>query len=74
MKAKSIEDYLIDMINQKYAKRVFSQLATDHEREFLLAGRDPDAKEYEWMVTRALEIHRNLNVNEGKEDAEETEN
>jgi succinate dehydrogenase flavin-adding protein (antitoxin of CptAB toxin-antitoxin module) len=59
---KSIEDYILDMINQRYAKRVFSQLATEHERNFVDLGKDPDHKEYEWMVKRALEIHRALNI------------
>lgn len=68
---KSIEDYLIDLINQKYAKRVFSQLATEHEKKYLEMGADPDYREYEWMVARALEIHKALNLkgtgNEQKE-------
>lgn len=67
-KAKSIEEYLIDLINQKYAKRVFQQMNTDFERLTLERGSDPSAKEYEWMVNRALEIHRQLNVGETDEE------
>lgn len=66
---KSVEDYLMDMINARYAKRVMSQLNTEHERDFMDLGKDPDHKEYEWMVKRALEIHRAMNVKDG-EDAE----
>ena len=73
MKAKGVEEYLIELINQKYAKRVFSQMNTEHERAFLLAGSEPSAKEYEWMVKRAMEIHRSLNTSKGEDDAEEAE-
>jgi hypothetical protein len=59
---KTIEDYLIDLINQKYAKRVFSQLVTEHEKKYLELGQDPDYREYDWMVNRALEIHKALNL------------
>lgn len=71
-KATSIEEYLIDYINQKYAKRVMQQLNTEFERRTLQYGSDPSAKEYEWMVDRALEIHRNLNKSP-VEDADEKE-
>lgn len=77
MERKSIEDYLIDLINQKYAKRVFSMLTTEHEKKFLDLGENPNYREYEWMIQRALEIHRQLNVNEeeiGDNDAKETAN
>ncbi len=59
---KTVEDYLIDMINAKYARRIMSQLVTEHERKFMELGKDPDHREYEWMVKRALEIHRAMNV------------
>lgn len=67
---KSIEDYLMDMINQRYAKRVFAQLATEHEKNYMDMGLNPDHKEYEWMVKRALEIHKALNLKDN-EDAKE---
>lgn len=59
---KSVEDYLLDLINQRYAKRVFSILATEHEKRFLDLGKDPDYREYEWMRKRALEIHQQINL------------
>ena len=62
---KSIEDYLEDMINQKYAKRVFQIMNTEHERIFLDLGKNPDYREYEWMKKRALEIHRETNTAPG---------
>lgn len=64
MEKRSIEDYLIDMINQRYAKRVFAKLATEHERQFMNLGKDPNYREYEWMINRALEIHKRLNTTE----------
>lgn len=58
---KTVEDYLIDIIRQKYAKRVLSQLNTEYERMFIDAGKDPDIGEYNWMVKRVMEIHREMN-------------
>lgn len=69
-RVKSIEDYLMDMINQRYARRVFSKLATEHEKNFMDLGKNPDYKEYEWMVARAMEIHRTLNMKDGKNEQE----
>jgi len=63
---KSIEDYLMDMINQRYAKRVFAKVATEHEKQFKDLGKDPSYREYEWMVNRALEIHKQLNTSPDK--------
>ena len=71
MKRNNIEEYLIDLINQKYAKRVFSQVATEHETQFLDLGKTPNRKEYEWMVARAIAIHREMNITEGEDDAGE---
>ena len=69
---KTVEDYLIDIVRQKYAKRVLSQLNTEYERLFIDAGKDPDIGEYNWMVKRVLEINRELNKPEkaGEEHAE----
>ena len=71
MKRNSIEEYLVDLINQRYAKRVFSQVATEHERQFEDLGKQPNYKEYEWMVNRAMEIHREQNITEGEDNAGE---
>lgn len=62
MKGENIEDYLVDMINQKYAKRVMQKMNTEWEKLTLERGSDPGGKEYEWMVKRALDIHRGMNV------------
>lgn len=76
MADKGIEDYLLDMINQRYAKRVFQIMATEHEQQFLDLGKNPDYREYEWMKRRALEIHRatNLSPGPGETDEKEAEN
>ena len=60
MDSKTIEDYLLDLINQKFAKRVFSVLATEHERLFLDKGKDPEGGEYKWMRQRALELIKDV--------------
>lgn len=65
----SIEDYLIDLLNQKYAKRVMQKMNTEWEKLTIERGSEPGASEYEWMVKRALEIHRELNITPGKEKA-----
>ena len=55
----SVEDYLIDRINQKYAGRIFQKLNTEWEK-LGMQGAEPGVTEYEHMVKRALEIHRQL--------------
>ncbi len=70
MKRKGIEEYLIDMVDQKYAKRVFQKMNTEYERLTLEHGSNPSLKEYEWMVKKALEIHRNMNVTPELEDGD----
>lgn len=71
---RTVEDYLIDIIRQKYAKRVLSKLNTEYERLFIDAGKAPDIGEYNWMVKRVLEINREMNKPEvaGEEHAKET--
>jgi len=73
----SVEDYLIDRINQKYAGRIFQKLNTEWEK-LGMQGAEPGVTEYEHMVKRALEIHRQLTTvpdEKGDEqDDEETEN
>ena len=58
----SVEDYLIDRINQKYAGRIFQKLNTEWEK-LGMQGNEPGVTEYEHMVKRALEIHRQLTTN-----------
>jgi hypothetical protein len=58
----AVEEYLIDLINQKYAKRVFQKMNTEWERLTIEHGSEPGVKEYDWMVKKAMEIHRDLNV------------
>jgi hypothetical protein len=60
-KVKSIEDFLLEKINAKYAQRIFQQLNTEHGKKYVDLGKDPDYREYEWMVKRAMEIHKQLN-------------
>ena len=60
--ATSVEDYLVDYINQKYAKRVMQKMNTEYERLTLEHGSEPGKKEYEWMIDKALAIHRQLNL------------
>ena len=55
----SIEDYLIDSLNKKYAGRIFRKVNTEFEKQ--MEGRDPSKTEYEWMVARALELHNQIN-------------
>lgn len=62
----SIEDYLLDMINQKYAKRVMQKMNTEWEKLTIEKGSEPNVTEYDWMVKRAMEIHRSLNVSPGQ--------
>ena len=62
---KSVEDYLIEKLNAKYAQRVFQKINTEWERLTMEAGSEPNIKEYDWMVKRAIEIHRKMNK-EGK--------
>lgn len=66
----TVEDYLIDLVNQKYAKRVFQKMNTEWEKLTIAHGSEPDVTEYDWMVKRALEIHRSLNVSPAKGKAE----
>ena len=62
---KSVEDYLIEKLNAEYAQRVFQKINTEYEKLTMEMGSDPNIKEYDWMVNRALEIHRKMNK-EGK--------
>jgi hypothetical protein len=62
---KSVEDYLIEKLNAKYAQRVFQKINTEYEKLTMEMGSEPNIKEYDWMVNRALEIHREMNK-EGK--------
>jgi len=62
MKRPSIEDYIVDSLNQKYAKRVIQKMNTEYEKLTMEHGSEPNVKEYEWMVKRAMEIHRDMNV------------
>ena len=55
----SVEDYLIDRINQKYAGRIFQKLNTEWEKIGMQGG-TPGVTEYEHMLARALELHRRL--------------
>jgi hypothetical protein len=71
-KVTSIEEYLVDRINKKYAERVFRKVNTEWER-LLMEGSEPGKTEYEWMLKRAMEIHRQLNT-PVPEKQEETEN
>ena len=71
----SIEDYLIDSLNKKYAGRIFRKVNTEWEKQ--MEGKDPNIAEYEWMVKRALELHNKINVSnpekqEEKKSDEET--
>ena len=72
----SVEDYLVDKINQKYAARIFRKLNTEWEQaidEGTLLGKT----EYEWVMNRAMEIHSQLTTpkEKGEEvDDEKTEN
>lgn len=65
----TVEDYLIDAINKKYAARIFRKVNTEWER-LGMDGKEPGKTEYEWMVERVIEIHRQLNttVPEKQED------
>lgn len=67
---RSVESFLIEMVNQKYAKRVFQKMNTEWEALTIEHGSEPGIKEYEWMLGKALAIHRELNV-EGDGDAKE---
>ena len=73
---KSIEDYLVDWAKRKYAGRVISQVNTEFEAQFVELGKNPDFREYEWMVKRLLEVHNQMNVSpdEGKKDEKEIKN
>lgn len=64
----SIENYILDWIDKKYAGRIISNLNTEWEN-MITTGRDPGKDEYEYMVRRALEIHRG----EKKHGEEKTE-
>lgn len=55
----TVEDYLIDKINQKYAARLFRRLNTEWEQR-IDEGGDFGKTEYEWVMDRAMEIHHQL--------------
>ena len=67
----NIEKYLVDMIDQKYARRIFQKMNTEWERLTLEHGSEPSMKEYEWMVRKALSIHRDVNLTKGLDDGTE---
>lgn len=71
--ATSVEDYLIDMVNAKYARRVMQKMNTEYERLTIERGSEPGVKEYEWMLKKAMDIHKQLNLSPdlaGDSDAE----
>jgi len=55
---KGVEDYLMDYLNAKYAKRIFQVLNTEYEGVMIERGDNLWKGEYEWMVNRALELYR----------------
>ena len=72
-KVTSIEEYLVDRINKKYAERVFRKVNTEWEK-ILMEGSEPGKTEYDWMVKRAMEIHRQLNTPVPEKQEDEKEN
>jgi hypothetical protein len=67
---KSIHDFLMEWINGKFSKRVISALNTEHERDFIDKGKEPDIGEYNWMVQRMHEILKEMKMPEGADNAE----
>ena len=65
---KGVEDYLMDYLNAKYAKRIFQVLNTEYEGVMIERGDNLWKGEYEWMVNRALELYRGFK--EEKENEE----
>jgi len=60
LEAKSVEAFLIEKLNAKYAMRIFQKINTEWENLVIRGQAEPGVTEYEWMVKRALEIHRGI--------------
>lgn len=71
---QSVEDFLIEKLNAKYAQRIFQKLNTEWERLIIEGKTEPGYKEYEWMVKRALELHRDTLSKKVDSNEEETTN
>jgi hypothetical protein len=65
--ARTIEDFLEEWINKKYATRVIQRLNTEHERRVMQSGGDPTREEYEWMRDRARELLAGVTQGDGDE-------
>jgi len=68
----SVEDYLVDKINQKYAARIFRKLNTEWE-QLIDNGTQLGKTEYEWVMDRAMEIHGQLTTPKDKGEIENEE-
>ena len=68
----SVEDYLVDKINQKYAARIFRKLNTEWE-QLIDEGTQLGKTEYEWVMDRAMEIHSQLTTPKEKGEVKNEE-
>ena len=55
---KTVEDFLVEKLNAKYAQRIFQKINTEWERLIMQGKTEPGRSEYEWMVKRAMELHK----------------
>ena len=69
MAVQSIEDFVEEWINRKYASRIIKRLNTEHENLITQKGGPPDHTEYEWMRKRWREIHGGPEFAQGAKDA-----
>ena len=67
----SIEKYLVEWVDRKYANQVVSQMNTEWEQRVDEHGAiAPETNEYQYMRARILEIHRSANKGEAPDEAE----
>lgn len=71
---KSVEEFLIEKLNAKYASRIFSKINTEFEDRITKGLTEPGPEEYEWMVSRVRAVHKDFMKDAEKEkpDAKET--
>lgn len=67
MEVKNIQDFIVEWINGKFAKRVISALNTEHESKFIDTGKPPDIGEYNWMIKRMGELMAEMKLPEKEE-------
>jgi len=71
-KVKSVEDFLLERLNAKYAGRIFGKINTEFERLVTEGKTEPGPKEYQWMLDRVRAIHKDFFKEKEVSGAEET--